>query len=129
MAAETKATEALDNFLMKMWRLQLPEGESVYIRQLNYRQILILWEVFKAFKTGRRNVSFQDLIIKFGIPDYSVTKDTQSMREGKSFRTFTQKHLNKGAGWLELQRDGRNKILALTKKGKSLADEVWRSIH
>ena len=129
MAAENKTTEALDKFLMKMWRLQLPEGESVYIRQLNYRQILVLWEVCKAYKQGLRQVTFQDLIIKYSIPDYSLTKDTQSLREGKvSYRTFSAKNLNKGAGWLDINRDGRNKIIALTKKGKALCDELWKSL-
>lgn len=129
MAAETKTTQALDNFLMKMWRLQLPEGESVYIRQLNYRQILVMWEVCKAYKLGLRQVTFQDLIIKFQIPDYSLTKDTQSLREGKvTYRNFSAKNLNKGAGWLDINRDGRNKIIALTKKGKELCDALWKSL-
>jgi len=129
MAAETKTTQALDNFLMKMWRLQLPEGESVYIRQLNYRQILVMWEVCKAYKLGLRQVTFQDLIIKYQIPDYSLTKDTQSLREGKvTYRNFSAKNLNKGAGWLDINRDGRNKIIALTKKGKELCDALWKSL-
>ena len=130
MAAETKATDSLDKFLMRMWRLQLPEGETTYIRQLNYRQIIILWEVFKAYKLGKRNVMFQDLIIKFGIPDYSITKDTQNLREGKiSYRVTDTKNLSKGAGWLDINRDGRTKSLTLTKKGKALCDEIWKSIH
>jgi hypothetical protein len=129
MAAETKATDALDKFLMKMWRLQLPEGESAYIRQLNYRQVLVMWEVCKAYKMGLRQITFQDLIIKYSIPDYSLTKDTQSLREGKvSYRTFSAKNLNKGAGWIIINRDGRNKLIALTTKGKALCDEIWKTI-
>lgn len=130
MADQKAPVDAIGKFLMLVWRLQLPVGETTYLRQLNYRQALILWEVIVAQKTGKGHVSFQDLIVKYGVPDYSLTKDCQSLREGDSFREFSDanKHLNKGAGWLNINRDGRNKIIVLTKKGKQIADEVWKAI-